>query len=383
MREAVIVEAVRTPLGKRKGLLSNIRPDELAAIVLKEVVVRAGIDPGIVEDVIMGCVTQAYEQDMCIGRVAALIAGFPDHVPGTTVNRQCGSSQQALHFATQAILSGDMDIVIAAGVENMSRVPMGTSAMNVTFSKDLYRRYQIVPQGLAAEMAAEKWGYSREQMDAFSLESHQKACRAMEEGRFDREIVPVEVTLPDGSKTVLEHDEGPRKETSLEKLASLKPAFKPDGAVTAGNSSQISDGAAAILVMSGEKAKELGLKPRFTIHTRSVVGSDPVLTLNGPVPATKKALEKSGLTIADLDIYEINEAFAPAPMFWLQELNADPMKLNVNGGAIALGHPLGCSGVRLMVTMIHEMERCGYRYGLQSMCEFLGMANATIVERLT
>lgn len=382
MREAVIVEAVRTPVGRRGGMLSGIRSEDLAGMVLKELVRRAGIDPALVEDVIMGCVTQVGEQAWCIGREAALIADFPLHVPGVAIDRQCGSSQQAVHFAAQAILAGDMDVVVAAGVENMSRVPMGSNFKDTTFSKELTSRYEIIPQGLSAERIADKWGYSRARLDEFALESHQKAIRAQDEGRFDREIMPVEVTLPDGAKTIFKADEGPRRDTSLEKLGSLKTVFKENGKIHAGNSSQISDGAAAVLVMSREKAEELGIKPRFRIVARSVVGSDPTLMLTGPIPATAKVLARAGLSIRDIDIFEVNEAFAPVPLAWLDETGADPARLNPNGGAIALGHPLGCSGARLMTTMLHELERTGGRYGLQTMCEGHGMANATIIERL-
>lgn len=382
MREAVIVEAVRTPVGRRKGALSNYRSDELAAQALQEVVKRAGITPNLVEDVIMGCVSQVGEQAADIGRVAALIAGFPIEVPGTTIDRQCGSSQQAVHFASQAIISGDMDVVIAAGVENMTRVPMFSNMKGATWSEKLTSKYEMINQGLSAERIAEKWGFSREELDAFSLESHEKAIKAQAEGRFEREIMPLEVTLDDGQTFTMTEDEGPRKGTSLEKLAQLEPPFKKNGRITAGNASQISDGAAAILIMSREKAEELGLKPRFRVLARSVVGSDPTLMLTGPIPATDMVLKKAGLTIDDIDHYEVNEAFAPVPMAWLKETGADPKKLNPNGGAIALGHPLGASGARLMTTMIYELERTGGRYGLQTMCEGHGMANATIIERL-
>ncbi|OIK16216.1 acetyl-CoA acetyltransferase [Bacillus sp. MUM 116] len=384
MREVVIVEGVRTPVGKRNGALKDIRPDDLAALTLKELVNRAGIDPAVIDDVILGCVTQVSEQAGDIARVAALIAGFPIEVPGTTIDRQCGSSQQAVHFAAQAILSGDMDVVIAGGVESMSRVPMGSSYKGVKdpFSPKLRERFELIHQGLSAERIAEKYGFTRKELDQFSLESHEKALRAQAEGFFDREIFPIEVTLPDGTTAIIKEDQGPRKGTSLEALAGLKPSFIEDGVIHAGNSSQISDGAAAVLLMSREKAEELGLKPRFRVHTRVVVGSDPTLMLTGPIPATKKALEKSGLSIDDIDIFEVNEAFAPVPMAWLKDTGADPAKLNPNGGAIALGHPLGGSGARLMVTMMHELERTGGRYGLQTMCEGHGMANATILERI-
>ncbi|WP_088049932.1 thiolase family protein [Virgibacillus dakarensis] len=382
MHEAVIVEAVRTPVGKRNGILSGIRAEELAAKPLEEVVKRAGISPSLVEDVIFGCVSQVGEQAFDIARQAALIANYPIEVPGTTIDRQCGSSQQAVHFAAQAIISGDMDVVVAGGIESMSRVPMGSNTQGVKLSESLTTKYEIINQGLSADRIATKWGFSREQMDEFSLESHRKAIAARQDGRFAKEILPLEIPLPDGTKTVVKDDEGPRADTTLEKLETLKPAFKEDGSITAGNSSQISDGAVAILLMSREKAEGLGLRPRFRVIARSVIGSDPTLMLTGPIPATEKVLKKAGLSINDIDIFEVNEAFASVPLAWLDETGADPEKLNPNGGAIALGHPLGASGGRLMVTMMHELERTGGRYGLQTMCEGHGMANATIIERL-
>lgn len=382
MREVVIVEGVRTPVGRRKGALRDIRPDNLAAKVLKEVVHRAGISSRLIEDVIMGCVSQVEEQAINIARTSALMADFPVDVPGTTIDRQCGSGQQAIHFAAQAILSGDMDIVIAGGVESMSRVPMGSTRKNSGWSESLTSKHEMIHQGLSAERIAEKWGYSRKRLDEFSLESHRRALIAQEEGRYEREILPLEVSLEDGTSIVVREDEGPRKDTTIEKLAGLKPVFKEDGVIHAGNSSQMSDGAAAVLLMSREKAEELGIKPRFRIVSRSVIGSDPTLMLTGPAMASRKALEKAGLSIDDIDIYEVNEAFAPVPILWLEEMNADPKKLNPNGGAIALGHPLGATGARLMVSMMHELERTGGRYGLQAICEGGGMANGTIIERL-
>ncbi|OMF59633.1 acetyl-CoA acetyltransferase [Paenibacillus sp. FSL R5-0490] len=382
MREAVIVEGVRTPVGRKNGLLKDIRADDLAAEALKALVKRAGLKPEMIDDVILGCVSQIGEQTGDIARVAALIAGFPIEVPGTTIDRQCGSSQQAVHFAAQAILAGDMDIVIAGGVESMSRVPIGSSYQGVGFSEKLTDRHEIIHQGLSAERIAEKYGFTREELDRYSFESHQKALNAQAEGRFEREISPLDVTMSDGQLLTVTEDAGPRKETSLEVLASLKTVFKENGMIHAGNSSQISDGAAALLIMSREKAEELGMKPRFKILARTAVGSDPTLMLTGPIAATENALKKAGLAIEDIDVFEVNEAFAPVPLAWLKETGADPAKLNPNGGAIALGHPLGGSGARLMVTMMHELERTGGRYGLQTMCEGLGMANATIIERL-
>ncbi|MEW9050575.1 MAG: thiolase family protein [Neobacillus sp.] len=382
MREVVIVEAVRTPVGKRKGALSTVRPDDLAAKVLQEVVKRAGISSDVVEDVILGCVHQVEEQGLNIARSAALMAGFPIQVPGTTLDRQCGSGQQAIHFAAQAILSGDMDIVIAGGVESMTRVPFGSTRQNSTWSEMLTSKYEMIHQGISAERIADQWGITRRQLDEFSLESHARAIKAQEEGRFDREIMPLEVKVEDGSTTIVTQDEGPRKGSTIEKLSSLQPAFMKDGKIHAGNSSQISDGAAVVLLMSREKAEELGLKARFRIIARTVVGSDPTLMLTGPIEASKQVLKKAGLTIEDMDTYEVNEAFAPVPMVWLQEMKADPKKLNPNGGAVALGHPLGATGARLMITMMHELERTGGRYGLQAICEGGGMANGTIIERM-
>jgi acetyl-CoA acyltransferase len=383
MREVVIIEGVRTPVGRKNGVLKDIRPDDLAAAILKELVNRVGVDPDIVEDVILGCVTQSGEQAGDIARVAALIAGYPIHVPGTTIDRQCGSSQQAVHFAAQAILSGDMDVVIAGGVESMSRVPIASNYQGVPISESLKAQHEIIHQGISAERIAEKYRFTRDQLDQYAFESHQKALRAQAEGLFTKEIVPIQVTMPNGQTTVIRDDSGPRKETSLEVLSKLKPAFKEDGVIHAGNASQISDGAAALLLMSREKAEELGLKPRFLVHTRVVVGSDPTLMLTGPIPATEKALAKSGLSIDDIDVFEVNEAFASVPLAWLKETGAKPEKLNPNGGAIALGHPLGGSGARIMVSLMHELERTGGRFGLQTMCEGHGMANATIIERIT
>ena len=382
MREAVIVEGVRTADGKRKGVFANVRPEDLAALALREVVNRAGISAAEVNDVIMGCVTQSGEQAGNIARMAALIAGYPIEVPGTTIDRQCGSSQQAVHFAAQAIISGDMDVVVASGVESMTRVPMGSNYQGATFSKSLTDQYEMIHQGLSAERIAEKWGYSRGDLDEYALESHRRALQAQGEGRFDREIFPVEIEGEDGEKIVVDQDEGPRQESTLEKLGALKTPFMEEGKVSAGNASQMSDGAGAILIMSREKAEELGLKPRFKIETRVVVGSDPTFMLTGPIPATELALKKSGLSIDDIDVFEVNEAFASVPLAWLDETGADPKKLNPNGGAIALGHPLGASGVRLMISMMHELERTGGVYGLQTMCEGHGMANATIIRRL-
>lgn len=382
MKEVVIIEGIRTAVGRRKGKFAQMRPDELAAIVLGKLIERAGIEKGDVEDIILGCVSQACEQGGNIARTAGLIAGFPTKVPGTTIDRQCGSSQQAVHFAAQAIASGDMDIVIAGGVESMTRVPMFSNIGDAKPSKKLTEQYEIINQGLSAERIAEKWDLSREQLDAFSVQSHERAFQAIAEGRFESEIVPIEVTNEDGSTEVFSVDEGPRAGTTLETLGGLKTVFDEKGRITAGNASQMSDGASAVLLMSLEKAKELGLTPRARIHTRVVVGSDPTLMLTGPIAATQKVLEKAKLSIEDMDVYEVNEAFAPVPLAWLKDTGADPSKLNRNGGAIALGHPLGASGTKLLVTLLHELERTNGRYGLLAICEGMGMANATIIERL-
>lgn len=380
--EVVIIDAVRTPIGKRYGRLSGIRAEDLAAKPLQELLRRTGIEAQLVEDVILGCVTQAGEQSVNIARQAALIADFPVEVPGVTIDRQCGSSQQAIHFASQAILSGDMDVVIAGGIENMSRVPMMTNKQGDHWNENLTSKYEIINQGLSAERIASRWGFSRSELDEFSLASHEKAVRAKREGHFEAEVMPIEITLPDGNAAVVKEDEGPRASTTLKKLGALHPAFEEEGLITAGNASQISDGAAAVLLMSRHKAESLGLKPRFRVISRVVVGSDPTLMLTGPIPATQLVLDKAGLSLDDIDIFEVNEAFASVPLAWLKETGADPKKMNPNGGAIALGHPLGASGARIMATMMYELERTGGRYGLQTMCEGQGMANATIIERL-
>ena len=383
MTSAVIVDAVRTPLGRRNGKLKDWHPVDLAAYALRTLVERNDLDPALVDDVIMGCVSQVGEQAINIGRDAPLAAGFPESVPGTTVDRQCGSSQQAAHFAAQGVMAGAYDIVVAAGVESMTRVPMGSSLLPGTnpFGRVLPSRYDLVPQGISAELIAEKWGIPREENDAFSVESHRKAARATDEGRFEREIVPVRVETEDGAETMT-RDEGIRPDSTLETLAKLKPAFKADGVITAGNSSQITDGAAAVLVMSEARAAALGLTPRARFHAFALAGVDPVLMLTGPIPATSKVLDRAGLTLDEIDLVEINEAFAPVVLAWAREHHPDMARVNVNGGAIALGHPLGCSGARLLATLVHELERTGGRWGLQTMCEGGGLANATVVERL-
>ena len=384
MSDAVIVEAVRTAIGRRNGRLSPVRPDDLLALTLAEVVKRAGVDPAQVDDVVVGCVTQTGEQGMNIGRAAVLIAGFPIEVPGTTINRFCGSGQQAVNFAAQGVLSGAQDMVIGAGVESMSRVPMGSDALGPgegPVSPKLTDLFEIIPQGNSAEMIAKKWGFSREQLDEFAYQSHLKAGQAIQEGRFSREIFAIDVKS-NGTSYSFETDEGVRIPPSREKMAQLKPSFQEDGVVTAGNSSQISDGAAAVLVMTAEKAKSLGLRPRARIVAQAIVGSEPTIMLTGPIPATQKVLKKAGLQLKDIDLFEVNEAFAPVVLAWQQETGADMEKVNYNGGAIALGHPLGASGARLITTLLHELERQDARYGLSTMCIGYGMGIATIIERL-
>jgi len=385
MPTAVIVDAVRTAVGRRNGQLKDWHPVDLAAETLKALVARNDLDPALIEDVIMGCVMQVGEQSLNVARNAALAAGFPESVVGTTVDRQCGSSQQAAHFAAQSVMAGANDIVIAAGVEVMTRVPMGASVQSgpgFPFGSKMMERYAavggLVPQGVSAELIADKWDLSREDLDLFSLESHRRAARALDEGRFENEILPV--TAADGG--LFARDEGVRPDSSLEKLATLKPAFKADGKVTAGNSSQISDGAAALLIMTEEKANELGLRPRARFHAFALAGVDPITMLTGPIPATDKVLARAKLKLSGIDLVEINEAFASVVLAWEKEHHPDMARVNVNGGAIALGHPLGCSGAKLMTTLVNELERTGGRYGLQTMCEGGGMANATIIERL-
>lgn len=383
MREVVIVEGCRTAVGRRKGVFSNYRADELFADVLEALIERAGIEKSIVEDVIAGCVTQVNEQAMNVARTALLIAGFPVHVPGVTIDRQCGSSQQAVHFAYQAIASGDMDVVIAGGVESMTRSPMFANVGSTKPSKRLTDKYEIVNQGISAELIADKWGFSRKQLDEYALRSHQLALKAIENSYYQEEIVPITVTDEHGNEVVVDTDEGPRADTSLEVLNELKPVFKENGKITAGNSSQMSDGASAVLMMSKEKALELGLKPKVKIIARSVIGSDPTLMLTGPIEATRQVLNRAGLTLDEIDRYEVNEAFAPIPLAWLHDLQADIDKLNVNGGAIALGHPLGATGTKLLVSLINELERIDGKYGLLAICEGAGMANATVIERIS
>jgi acetyl-CoA acyltransferase len=401
VREAVIVEAVRSPIGKRNGSLKDTHPVDLLAEVLKEAVSRAGIDPGQVEDNITGCVSQVGEQSLNIGRNAWLAAGFPEEVPGTSVDRQCGSSQQSIHFAAQGVMAGAYDLVVASGVENMTRVPMGSSTVGANpFGEQMFARYdgKIVPQGISADLIASKWGITREDSDDFGYRSHIKAAAATKAGYFKREMLPLKLTAEDGSAFELDYDEGIRMEPDRERMKQLQPAFlnpmfeemfpgQINWTVTAANSSQISDGASAVIIASADKAKELGLTPRARFVSFSLAGDSPILMLTGPIPATRKVLDRAGLDLfKDIEIVEINEAFASVVLAWQRELKVPDdwfdEHVNPNGGAIAVGHPLGATGAKLMTTMLHELERRGGRYGLQTMCEGGGMANATIIERL-
>jgi acetyl-CoA acyltransferase len=399
MREAVIVEAVRSPIGKRNGSLSQTHPVDLLATVLQELVTRSGVDPGLIEDNITGCVSQIGEQSLNTGRNAWLAAGFPEEVPATTVDRQCGSSQQAIHFGAQGVMAGAYDLVVASGIENMSRVPMGSSINGANpFGNQLPIRYEgkLVPQGISAELIASKWDLSRDELDDFSVRSHLHAAKATKEGYFSKEIVPIKVTGENGEQ-LLEHDEGIRAEPDRAKMGTLPASFQNPGfeemfpgqinwVVTAANSSQISDGASAVLIASREKAEELGLTPRARFVSFSLAGDSPILMLTAPIPATRRVLDRAGLSLEDIDVVEINEAFASVVLAWKKELGISDEwfeeHVNPNGGAIAVGHPLGATGAKLMTTMLHELERRGGRYGLQTMCEAGGMANATIIERL-
>ncbi|HET9292622.1 MAG TPA: thiolase family protein [Actinomycetota bacterium] len=388
--EPVVVGAVRTPVGKRNGALAGVHAVDLGAVVLRALVERSEVDPVLVDDVIMGCVSQVGEQSLNVARNAWLAAGLPEEVPATTIDRQCGSSQQAVQFAAQGIMAGGYRLVVAGGVEHMTRVPMGStmSGPGVPFGPAMHDRYQgrLVPQGISAELITEKWGLTREEQDEFALRSHRRAAAAQDAGRFDRQLVPVEVPGPDGGEgggpTLVRADEGVRRDTSMEKLAGLKPAFRPDGQVTAGNSSQISDGAAALLLASRETAERLGLRPLARFAGFALAGVDPVLMLTGVIPATERVLRQTGLGMDDLDVIEINEAFASVVLSWGREVEPNWDRVNPNGGAIALGHPLGASGARIMTDLVAELERGGGRYGLQVMCEGGGMANATVLERL-
>jgi acetyl-CoA acetyltransferase family protein len=390
--EPVVVGAVRTPVGRRSGGLAGVHAVDLGAVVLRALVERSGIDPVLVDDVIMGCVSQVGEQSANVARNAWLAAGLPEEVPATTIDRQCGSSQQAVQFAAQGIMAGGYQLVVAGGVEHMTRVPMGSSMSGpgAPFGPTMHDRYQgrLAPQGISAELIAEKWGLSRQEQDEFALRSHRRAAAAQDAGRFDGQLVPVEVpgpegsAPPDGMATWVRADEGVRRETSMEKLAALKPAFRPDGQVTAGNSSQISDGAAALLLASRPAAERLGLRPLARFAGFALAGVDPVLMLTGVIPATERVLRQTRLRLDDLDVIEINEAFASVVLAWGREVEPNWERVNPNGGAIALGHPLGASGARITTDLVAELERGGGRYGLQVMCEGGGMANATVLERL-
>jgi acetyl-CoA acyltransferase len=392
MTTAVIVDAVRTAGGKRNGKLRNWHAVDLASETLKALQQRNNLDPALIDDVIMGCVMQVSEQSLNIGRNAVLAAGWPESVPATTVDRQCGSSQQALHFAAQGVIAGAYDIVVAGGVESMTRTPMGSSVvrdLGFPFGPRVMSRYApqggLVGQGIGAEMIADQWGLSREDLDRFSAQSHQRAARATAEGRFENEIIPVAIRDDEGKDTdeQITADEGIRADSTVETLANLKPAFKPeDGKVTAGNSSQITDGSSAVLIMSEEKASALGLRPRARFHAFALAGVDPVTMLTGPIPATTNVLERAKMTLDDIDAVEINEAFASVVLAWEKEHHPNMETVNPNGGAIALGHPLGASGAKLMGTLLNELERTNGRYGLLTMCEGGGLANATIIERL-
>ncbi|MDP9100860.1 MAG: acetyl-CoA C-acyltransferase [Actinomycetota bacterium] len=379
MRDAVIVEAVRTPTGKRNGGLAGVHPADLSAHVLQALAERSGVDPALVDDVVWGCVSQVGEQTFDIARTAVLSAGWPESVPGTTVDRQCGSSQQAVHFAAAGLISGQYDVVVAGGVESMSRVPMGSTFTASPLGERYVARYgaALPNQGVGAEMVVDQWGLSRTQLDEFALTSHERAAAAIDEGRFAGQIAPVQT-----ASGLVDSDEGVRRGGTLDKLASLKPAFREDGRITAGNSSQISDGSAGLLMMTSEKAAALGLRPMARIHTAVLAAADPVIMLTAPIPATRKALQRAGLTLDEIGAFEVNEAFASVPLAWLKDLEADEKVLNPLGGAIALGHPLGGSGARLMTTLVHHMKDNGIRYGLQTMCEGGGQANATILELL-
>jgi acetyl-CoA acyltransferase len=385
MREAVIVEAVRTPMGRRNGRLKEFHPVVLGSMVLKELLRRARLEPGRVEDVVFGCVTQTGEQSLNVGRNAWLAAGFPVETPATTVDRQCGSSQQAIHFAANLIQSGVAEITIAGGVESMSRVPMGanmTQGPGIPFPPELTELFDMVPQGISAELMARKYGISRREMDEYSVRSHRRAAEATSAGYLASQIMPIEVPV-NGHTETMSSDEGIRPNASYEAVSALQPAFNPDHSITAGNSSQITDGAAAVLLMSKEKAQELGLRPRARVRAQKVVGTDPVLMLEGPIPGTAAVLKAAGLSLSDIDLFEINEAFASVVLAWQKTTGASLEKTNVNGGAIAIGHPLGASGARLMCHLLNELERRDLRYGLEAMCCGGGIGTATIIERET
>ncbi|WP_216829850.1 thiolase family protein [Alkalihalobacterium elongatum] len=380
MREAVIVEAVRTSMIKKKGIFSRLQPEQLASEVIKALINRSGVAADLVEDIIIGCSSKSDEQVAQLVKLAMLNSGIPTSVPSTTVERHCKSSQQAIHFAAQAIISGDMDIMIAAGLESIEQ--HGKPQFNNRKKEKGHFKHQLLEQGLAAERIADIWGLSRQQLDEYAYESHEKAIQAQSQNRFEKEIVPLYVTLPNGKKTLIQKDVGPRKALRDNMFSKLKATYKENGKVHSGNSSFFSDGSAAVLIMSNTKANELGLKPRYKIINRSVVRSDPKILFTGLIIGTNKALTKAGLRIEDIDVFEISEVFASVPLIWLQETGADPKKVNPNGGAIALGHPLGANGTRLLTTLIHELERTGGNYGLLGQCEGHGIANITIIERV-
>ncbi len=381
MSEAYIIDACRTPRGRKNGSLKGVHPVDLLGVSLNAILKRTGVDAREVDDVISGCVTQTGEQGMNIGRGAVLAAGWPIEVPGTSLNRFCGSGQQAVNFAAMAVKSGAQDLVVAGGVESMTRVPMGSDAGGEP-PMSLFERYNLVPQGLSAEMIAEKWGFSRQQLDEFSLESQRKTWAAIQEGRFKKSLVPVKVKTDDGQQKLFDTDEHPRPQSTLEGLMALKPSFRPDGKITAGNSSGLVDGSGVVMVASERKVKELGLKPRARVVDQVIVGSEPVIMLTGPIPATQKILKRTGMTLRDIDLIEINEAFSPVPLCVIQETGMDPEKVNVNGGAIALGHPLGATGAMLIGTVLDELERRNLQRGLITMCIGFGMGIATIIERV-
>lgn len=390
MSEVVIIDAVRTPIGRFRGGLKDIRADHLGAIVLQALSARTGVDPALVDDVVFGCVTQVGEQSGNIARTALLSAGWPESIPGMTVDRKCGSSEAAVHVAVGEIAAGACDLVIAGGAESMSRVPMGGNrdVHGEVFGWKLLQRFEVTSQGEAAERLCDRWHLTRQDLDAYAIESHQRAARADDAGRFTAEIVPVPMAdwcerNAEGGNSVLDRDETIRRDTSIEKLGTLKTVFRPEGGrVSAGNASQISDGAAAVLLASANKAKALGLRPRARIRAITTVGSDPVLMLTGPIAATRRVVERAGLSLGDIDLFEVNEAFAPVPLVWMRELGIGHDRLNVNGGAIALGHPLGASGARILTSLLNEMERRGVRYGVQAICCAGGLGTATLVERL-
>jgi acetyl-CoA acyltransferase len=387
VRDAVLVDAVRTPIAKRNGALSSAHPADLSAVVLRALAQRTGLDPALVDDVIWGCVAQVGEQAGNIGRFAVLGAGWPEEIPATTVDRQCGSSQQAVHFAAAGVVSGQYDIAIAGGVESMTRVPMGSARLNGPgrpYGEFVRTRYDNVEfnQGRAAELIARRWNLTREQLDEHALVSHARAAAAIDDGKFNDQICPVEVTTEDGALKVVDTDEGVRRGGTLQTLGALKPAFAEDGVITAGNSSQISDGASAVLVTTSEIAQRHGWRPLARLRSFALAATDPISMLTGPIPATQRVLKRAGLDITDIGAFEVNEAFASVTLAWLAETGADPATLNPNGGAIALGHPLGCSGTRLLTTLAYHMRDNGIRYGLQTMCEGGGTANATIIEQV-